>query len=108
MNDNIKKQKNKQTCHFKLCSFIGSSYYYDFDLLPSHLTILFIISRYLDMPKHQFFLKQETLAKACRMNLRTLQRACDYLIQTKLLKREKKWKLYWYELGDFFDEFSEF
>jgi hypothetical protein len=89
----------KDTAHYQLCKFIQSKKHYDFDLLPSDLTILFIIARYLDMPKGECFGFQSTLARECLMSERTFRDRCNHLVDKKLLFRYEKTKSYHYELG---------
>lgn len=91
---------NKHKAHYQLTKFIGSDDYYDYDLTPYDLAILFIISRYLDMPKGLCCLKQIKLARECRMSERELRRSCDRLVDQKILFRYIKGKLYYYELGE--------
>lgn len=90
----------KHKAHYQLCSFIGSKKAYDFDLIAEDLAILFMISRYLDMPDGFCRIKQITLAKECFMSESTLRRRCNYLVSQKILFRYMKGKLYCYELGE--------
>ena len=90
----------KHKAHYQLTRFIGSDEYYSFDLAPHDLAILFIISRYLDMPKGFCNARQTKLATECRMSERKFRNHCNYLVEQKLLFRYAKGKLYYYELGE--------
>lgn len=90
----------KHKAHFQLTYFVSSDDYYTHDLTPDDLAILFIISRYLDMPKNVCCLKQVNLAKECRMSERQLRKRTAFLVSQKLLIRYTRGKLYYYEMGE--------
>lgn len=90
----------RQKALFQLTSFINSEQSYELEIDPYDITILFIISRYLDMPKEICCIRQIHLAKECRISERELRHRCAALVSKKLLFRYTKGKLYYYELGE--------
>jgi hypothetical protein len=90
---------NKHKASYQVNRFISSENYYEFELTPFELVILFIIARYLDMPKGKCFAKQTVMAKECRMSERQFRLSCKKLINYKLIERGMRGKLYHYYLG---------
>lgn len=81
-------------------TFIASELSHEIELVPLDITILFVIARYLDMPKKECFAKQTVLAHECRTDRTHFGRRSSYLVSQHLLFRFLRGKLYRYELGE--------
>ena len=90
----------KHKASYQVNRFISSENYYEFELTPFELVILFIIARYLDMPKGKCFAKQTVMAKECGMSIRQFKSSSKKLCELGLLTRGMRGKLYHYYLGD--------
>lgn len=97
--NNTRKYRKVNRATYLVQAFLASEFSHEYELIPADLVILFIVARFLDMPKKSCFGKQKNLAKECRMTERNFRRRCEYLQSLNLLIRIQKWKLYNYELG---------
>lgn len=97
--DNTRNPSKENSSTYLVQRFIASEFSHEYELKPYDLVILFVIARYLDMPKSACFAKQKQLAKECRMSERFFRDRTIYLQSLGLLHRIIRWKLYSYELG---------
>lgn len=97
--DDTRKNEKVKSATYLVQEFLASEFSHEYELFTSDVAILFIIARYLDMPKKACFAKQKQIIKECRISERTFRTRCEYLQSVGLLTRYLKWKLYHYELG---------
>lgn len=91
---------SKHKSLYLLNRFINSEIFFELEITPYDITILYLIGRYLDMPSGFCMLKQANFAKECRMSLRQFKLRTEYLFKNKIIFRYYSKKLYCYEYGE--------
>jgi hypothetical protein len=90
----------QQKAMYQLCNFINSEKRYQLKITSYEISILFVLCRYLDMPKKTCCLKQIPFSIEAGMSERQFRYSCEKLVILKLMFRYMKGKLYYYELGE--------
>ena len=99
MND-TRNYGKENTSTYLVQKFIASEKSHEIKLLPIDIVILFIIARYLDMPKGECFAGQKTLGRECRISAEYFGDRCIYLVQQKVIFRFIRGKGFGYNLGE--------